>query len=105
MTYFEVRSCFGLVRSCGSIPEIARNGRTVYLQIHCNCSTLLVVFLSVLFYFRRMNKSQQLMHIYITIIISVDSKMAVMLLVIMVVERTRCLQLPSVSCCQLSSIS
>ena len=22
MTYFEVRNCFGLVRSCGSTPEI-----------------------------------------------------------------------------------
>jgi hypothetical protein len=38
------------------------------------------------------------MYISIKIIISVDSKMAVMLLEIMVVERTRCLQLPSVFC-------
>jgi hypothetical protein len=38
------------------------------------------------------------MYIYITIIISVDSKVIVTLLEIMVVERTRCLQLPSVFC-------
>jgi len=43
-----------------------------------------------------MNKSQRHVYISITVIISVDSKMAVMLLKIMVVERTRCLQLPSV---------
>jgi hypothetical protein len=45
-----------------------------------------------------MNKSQRHVYISITIINSVGSKMAVMLLVIIVVGRTRCLQLPSVSC-------
>jgi len=45
-----------------------------------------------------MNKSQRHVYISITIIISLDNKMAVMLLKVMVVELTPRLQLPSVFC-------
>jgi hypothetical protein len=44
-----------------------------------------------------MNKSQRHVYISITIINAVGGKIAVMLLVIIVVGRTRFLQLPSVS--------
>ena len=36
MTYFEVCGCFGLVRSCGSIPEIVELPSSLKTVVLCN---------------------------------------------------------------------